>query len=96
MIETSGIFVKFPYIWMVFVDSRVLSKSTMRLAYLSTLWADPQATGGRHSGWIEEGRSGDVEGKGEDVEESGEDVEGGSENMEGSSEDMEGKDKDIR
>lgn len=59
----SGIFIEFPHTWMAFVDGGVLSKFTMRLAHISILQADPQATRGGHSGWIEEGRSGDVKAK---------------------------------
>ena len=57
MVDTSGVVVKFPHAWMAFVDGRVLSKSTTRLAYLPALQTDPGATRGGHSGWAGEGRA---------------------------------------
>ena len=54
MVETAGVVVKFSHAWVTLVNGGVLSESTLRLAYPSTLCTDPGARGG-HLGWGEEG-----------------------------------------
>ena len=50
MVEASGVVIKFLHVRVTFVDSRVLSKSTLRPAHLSALCTDPVAIRGGHSG----------------------------------------------
>ena len=51
MVDTSGVVVKFSDVGVLLVNIRVLCKSSMGLAHLSTLQADPRAARGGCHRW---------------------------------------------